>query len=320
MKVVETRQLSRCYGSRRGITDIDLTISRGEIFGFLGPNGAGKSTTIRVLMGLLRAGSGVAQIFGRDCWSEGTEIRREVGYVAGDVRLYPWLTTRRALAMLSKIHHRSLDQKGFELAERFRLEPDLPVRKMSRGNRQKVALVLALAHEPNLVILDEPTSGLDPLMQDTLMSCLREMATSGRTVMFSSHTLSEVESLCDRIAIVRDGQIVEDSTVSRLKSQAPRQIMVTLQNGQDHQKLKWPESVVVRSVPSSVVLPNLSSAAGNVTEAGTMREQIFVLELVGSSISFMSWAAAQGFADIMIGPPSLEVLFRKYYETSTEAA
>jgi ABC-2 type transport system ATP-binding protein len=316
MQVIETRQLCRSYGSRRGITDINLTISPGEIFGFLGPNGAGKSTTIRVLMGLLRAGSGEAQIFGRDCWSEGTEIRREVGYVAGDVRLYPWLTTRRALAMLSRIHGRSLNQKGFELAERFRLEPDLPVRKMSRGNRQKVALVLALAHEPKLVILDEPTSGLDPLMQDTLMSCLREMAANGRTVMFSSHTLSEVETLCDRIAIVRDGQIVEDSTVSRLKAQAPRQIVVTLHDGQDHRSLEWPDSVVVKSVPEP---SPQQTVAESTSEFGVNREQVCMLELIGSSVSFMSWAAAQGFADIMIGPPSLEVLFRKYYETSTEA-
>ena len=320
MQVIETRQLCRGYGSRRGITDINLTISPGEIFGFLGPNGAGKSTTIRVLMGLLRAGSGVANIFGRDCWSEGTEIRREVGYVAGDVRLYPWLTTRRALAMLSRIHGRSLNQKGFELSERFRLEVDLPVRKMSRGNRQKVALVLALAHEPKLVILDEPTSGLDPLMQDTLMSCLREMAVSGRTVMFSSHTLSEVESLCDRIAIVRDGRIVEDSTVSRLKSQAPRQIVVTLHEDQDHRNLKWPDSVVVRSVPQSSRSAEFSSPTSIALEDSSRRDRTCVLELVGSSVSFMSWAAAQGFADIMIGPPSLEVLFRKYYETSTEAA
>jgi ABC-2 type transport system ATP-binding protein len=320
MQVIETRQLCRSYGSRRGITDINLTISAGEIFGFLGPNGAGKSTTIRVLMGLLRAGSGAANIFGCDCWSEGTEIRREVGYVAGDVRLYPWLTTRRALAMLSRIHGRSLHRKGFELAERFRLEVDLPVRKMSRGNRQKVALVLALAHEPKLVILDEPTSGLDPLMQDTLMSCLREMAASGRTVMFSSHTLSEVESLCDRIAIVRDGRIVEDSTVSRLKSQAPRQIVVTLCEDQEHRNLKWPDSVVVKSDPQSSRPADSSLAASVAIEDSSRRDRTCVLELVGSSVSFMSWAAAQGFADIMIGPPSLEVLFRKYYETSTEAA
>jgi ABC-2 type transport system ATP-binding protein len=222
--------------------------------------------------------------------------------------------------MLSRIHGRSLHQKGFELAERFRLEVDLPVRKMSRGNRQKVALVLALAHEPKLVILDEPTSGLDPLMQDTLMSCLREMAASGHTVMFSSHTLSEVESLCDRIAIVRDGRVVEDSTVSRLKSQAPRQIVVTLREAHDHRDLKWPDSVVVRSVPQSSRPEDSSLPERVAIEDSSRRDRTCSLELVGSSVSFMTWAAAQGFADIMIGPPSLEVLFRKYYETSTEAA
>lgn len=319
MQVIETRQLCRSYGSRRGITDVNLTISGGEIFGFLGPNGAGKSTTIRILMGLLRAGSGMAQIFGRDCWTEGTEIRREVGYVAGDVRLYPWLTTRRALAMLSKIHGRCLQKRGFELAERFRLEPDLPVRKMSRGNRQKVALVLALAHEPKLVILDEPTSGLDPLMQDTLMNCLREMAAVGRTVMFSSHTLSEVESLCDRIAIVRDGRIVEDSTVSRLKAQAPRQIIVTLNEGQDHRNMKWPDGIVVKTNPDTN--PSARSAlATHVSDVACDRDnRICGLELVGSSSSFVSWSATQDFADVIIGPPSLEVLFRKYYDTSSEA-
>ena len=135
--------------------------------------------------------------------------------------------------------------------------------------------------------------------------------------MFSSHTLSEVESLCDRIAIVRNGRIVEDSTVSRLKSQAPRQIVVSLRDGQDHRNLKWPDSVVVKSVPNSSFQQIIAASA---TEFGVNREHICLLELVGSSVSFMSWAAAQGFADIMIGPPSLEVLFRKYYETSTEAA
>ena len=179
MSVVVTKELCRDYGSRRGISDVNLTINAGEIFGFLGPNGAGKSTAIRVLMGLLKAGHGTASIFGLDCWNAGPVIRSEVGYVAGDVRLYSWLTTRRALGMLSSIRGMDLHQNGLKLADRFRLEPDLAVRKMSRGNRQKVALVLALAHSPKLLVLDEPTSGLDPLMQDTLMLCLRELAADG---------------------------------------------------------------------------------------------------------------------------------------------
>jgi len=314
MSVLVTKDLCRDYGSRRGISDVSLSIQAGEIFGFLGPNGAGKSTTIRVLVGLLRAGSGSARIFDRDCWKDGTTIRRDVGYVAGDVRLYSWLTTRRALTMLSRVHGRDLRPSGMSLAERFCLEPDLPVRKMSRGNRQKVALVLALAHAPRLVILDEPTSGLDPLMQDTLISCLREMAADGRTVMFSSHTLSEVETLCDHIAIVRDGRIVEDSTVSELKSRSPRRIIVTLQPQQLASTIAWPEGIIVKYVPgmNSSSLPQ----SDELHLARSLRDDTCVLELMGTSVPFLQWAATQNFADVTIGPPALEVLFREYYETA----
>ena len=312
MSVIVAKDLCRTYGSRRGISDVNLTISAGEIFGFLGPNGSGKSTTIRVLMGLLRASSGTARIFGQDCWSEGSTIRRDVGYVAGDVRLYSWLTTRRGLGMISKIHGRDLLPNGLKLAERFRLEPDLVVRKMSRGNRQKVALVLALAHSPRLVILDEPTSGLDPLMQDTLMMCLRELASEGRTVMFSSHTLSEVETLCDRIAIVRDGQIVEDSTLIALKAQAPRQIVVTLHEQQSASDIRWPSGVDVKYLPSSSSEQTSSTIALMVPPS--LRHRTCVLELLGTSAPFMQWAAGQDFADVVIGSPALEVLFRRYYQ------
>ena len=263
-------------------------------------------------MGLLRASSGSARIFGRDCWSEGPTIRQDVGYVAGDVRLYSWLTTRRGLSMISKIRGRDLLPNGLSLAERFRLEPDLVVRKMSRGNRQKVALVLALAHSPRLVILDEPTSGLDPLMQDALMMCLRELASIGHTVMFSSHTLSEVETLCDRIAIVRDGQIVEDSALSSLKVQAPRQIVVTLQEEQLASDIQWPSGVDVKYMPSA--LSEQSSSTIALMVPPSLRDRTCVLELLGTSAPFMQWAAGQHFADVVIGAPALEVLFRRYYQ------
>lgn len=311
MSVIVAEDLCRTYGSRRGINDVNLTIHPGEIFGFLGPNGAGKSTTIRVLMGLLRATSGSARIFGKDCWNEGPTIRRDLGYVAGDVRLYPWLTTRRGLQMISKIHGRDLLPNGLKLAERFRLEPDLVVRKMSRGNRQKVAIVLALAHSPKMVILDEPTSGLDPLMQDALMMCLRELAGTGHTVMFSSHTLSEVETLCDRIAIVRDGRIVADSALSALKAQAPRQVVVTLRANQLRSEITWPKGVDVRYLPGDSIEHSSSSVALMVSPS--LRDKTCILELHGTSVPFMQWAAGQGFADIVIGAPALEVLFRQYY-------
>lgn len=261
-------------------------------------------------MGLLAASSGSATIFGKDCWRDGPTIRRDVGYVAGDVRLYSWLTTRRGLRMVSKMHGRDLVCNGLQLAERFRLEPDLVVRKMSRGNRQKVAIVLALAHSPRLVLLDEPTSGLDPLMQDTLMMCLREMARAGHTVMFSSHTLSEVETLCDRIAIVRDGRIVEDATLSALKAQAPRQIIVTLQEQQSAAEIQWPSGVDVKYLADAAE----ASSGVALMVPPSLRHRTCVLELLGTSALFMQWAAGQGFADVVIGSPALEVLFRRYYE------
>ena len=318
MQAVVIKDLCRSYGSRRGISNVNLTIAEGEIFGFLGPNGSGKSTTIRVLMGLLRAGSGTACIFGKDCWNDGPMIRRDVGYVAGDVRLYPWLTIRLALSMLSRIRGlTNLRASGMELVERFRLEPDLPVRKMSRGNRQKVALLLALAHSPKLVVLDEPTSGLDPLMQDTLMACLRELAMKGHTVIISSHTLSEVERLCDHIAIVRDGRIVEDSTVNLLQAKAPRQIVVTLRPDQMIESVKWPNDVTICFLPGRHDGQVNSKTTTNIAQSNP--DRTCVLELIGSSASFIAWAAVQNFADIMIGPPSLEKLFRPYYKSHQEA-
>lgn len=295
MGILRADNLTKSYGSRRGISNVNLEISPGEIFGFLGPNGAGKSTTIRVLTGFLRATAGQATIFDRDCWADSHAIKQDIGYVAGDVRLYPWLTTTRALSIVSGIRGRDVTATGLELAERFRMEPDLPVRKMSRGNRQKLALVCALAHEPKLVILDEPTSGLDPLMQETLADCLREMALAGRSVFFSSHTLSEVESLCDRVAIVRDGEIVADDRISQLKSVAPRVVTVTFGSESDPQNLTWPEFVAVKRI-----YKNECS-----------------LQIDGSAIPLTEWLADQNVVDISISPPNLDALFRSYYETTT---
>lgn len=298
MPVLTTEQLCKSYGSRRGVSDVNLSLEEGQIFGFLGPNGAGKSTTIRMLLGFLRPSSGVSTILGHDCWNDSAVIKQDVGYVAGDVRLYPWLTARRAFQIVGEIRRMDLQTSGHLLAERFQLEPDLPVRKMSRGNRQKLALVMALAHQPKIVILDEPTSGLDPLMQDTLADCLREMADGGRTVFFSSHTLSEVESLCDRVAIVRGGQIVADERLAVLKAKAPRTVL-----------LKFPSEALA----SAVVIPDFVSLEN---QAGAQLE----LQLHGSAADLTKWAATQPIDDISIGRPNLETLFRQYYLTESDAA
>lgn len=293
MSVIRTERLSKAYGSRRGIDDVNLSIREGEIFGFLGPNGAGKSTTIRCLLGFLKASQGRASIFGRDCWAHSAAIKRDVGYVPGDVRHYPWLTADRGFRLVSQIRGAGVEDYGRGLAERFRLETDLPVRKMSRGNRQKLALVLALAHRPKLVVLDEPTSGLDPLMQDTLAACLQEMANAGHTVFFSSHTISEVESLCDRVAIIREGRIVVDESIRDLKDRAPRVVELTFADAEVVGHCVWPEFLKLTD----------------------RRRNVCRFEMTGPAVALARWAATEdSLQDINIGKPSLEALFRGFYQ------
>jgi ABC-2 type transport system ATP-binding protein len=182
LNVVNTERLSLSYGRRVGIETVDLQVAEGEIFGFLGPNGAGKTTTIRVLIGLLRPSSGKATILGLDCWRQSHRIKRQIGYLPGDLRIYPWFTAESALRITGRIRGQDLAPFGGLLTERFLLDPALVVRKMSRGTRQKLGIVLALAHRPRLVVFDEPASGLDPLMRDELARCLRELAAQGHTV------------------------------------------------------------------------------------------------------------------------------------------
>jgi len=292
VSVITADSLTKQYGGRRGIDSVNLKVQAGEVFGFLGPNGAGKSTTIRLLLGFLRASSGDARIFGQDCWKNSAKIKRDVGYVAGDVRLYPWLTTRKAATIVGEIRGIDLHKPVMELAERFRLEPDLPVRKMSRGNRQKVALVMALAHRPKLIILDEPTSGLDPLMQDTLCEHLRTLALEGHTVFFSSHTLSEVDTLCNRVAIVRGGQIVADEALETMKARAPRTVVVSFANAEQAQRVEVPE----------------------IWNVQRRTQRTIVIDLLGPAKQLAEWAAAQSISDLSIGAPNLDTLFRQFYD------
>lgn len=298
MPVIQTENLCKTYGARRGVQQVKLDVAEGQIYGFLGPNGAGKSTTIRLLLGFLKASSGRATIFGLDCWTQSHAIKQEIGYVAGDVRLYPWLTARKAFQMVGEVRKQDLMAHGLELAEQFRLEPDLPVRKMSRGNRQKVALVLALVHQPKLVVLDEPTSGLDPLMQDTLAGCLKDLANAGHTVFLSSHTLGEVDSLCGRVAIVRDGQIVADEELSTLKQRAPRSVTVDFESEADAIKVSPPDFA----------------------DSFECSQKRLSFHLLGSAAELTRWAATLPMTDISIGRPNLETLFRQYYQTETGGA
>jgi ABC-2 type transport system ATP-binding protein len=224
--VIATEHLTTSYGSRRGIEDLSFDVEPGEIFGFLGPNGAGKSTTIRTLLDLLRPTSGTARLFGLDSHRDEVAIHRRTGYLAGDVALYERMTGRELLEYFGNLRGGVDPRRVDALAERFGLDPSVRIRQLSHGNQQKVALVQAFMHEPDLAILDEPTQGLDPLVQQEFMRLLEEMKAAGRTVFLSSHVLSEVERVCDRVAIVREGRLVEVEHVADLTARAFRYLTV----------------------------------------------------------------------------------------------
>ncbi|WP_406147785.1 ATP-binding cassette domain-containing protein [Streptomyces sp. NBC_01012] len=209
--------LHKSFGRTHALDGLDLTVETGEVHGFLGPNGAGKSTTIRVLLGLLRADSGAARLLGRDPWHDAVELHRRLAYVPGDVELWPGLTGGEAIDLLSRLRGGADKRRRDELIERFGLDPTKKGRAYSKGNRQKVAIVAALASDAELLLLDEPTSGLDPLMEVVFQDVILQAKAAGRTVLLSSHILAQVEKLADRISIVRLGRTVQSGSLSELR-------------------------------------------------------------------------------------------------------
>jgi ABC-2 type transport system ATP-binding protein len=209
--------LVKTFGHTRALDGLDLTVTTGEVHGFLGPNGSGKTTTIRILLGLLRADAGRARLLGGDPWREPTQLHRRLAYVPGDVTLWPNLTGGEVIDMLGRMRGGLNRQRRNELLERFDLDPRKKGRAYSKGNKQKVGLVAALASDVELLILDEPTSGLDPLMEEVFQQCISEERRRGRTVLLSSHILAEVEALCDRVTIIRLGRAVETGTLAQMR-------------------------------------------------------------------------------------------------------
>ena len=224
--VMETVGLTKRYGGVTAVSDLNLRAEAGQVFGFLGPNGAGKSTTIRMLMALQRPTEGRATLLGLDAAADSVAVHRRVGYLPGDLELYPRLTGRQHIDWFARSRGGVDDGFARLLMERFQVVADRPVRELSKGNRQKIGLVLAFMHKPDLLVLDEPTSGLDPLMQHEFENLLRETTGEGRTVFLSSHELDEVQRIADRIAIIREGKLVAEDTVEGLRRAAPQKMEV----------------------------------------------------------------------------------------------
>ena len=226
--VISVRGLVKDFGHTRALDGLDMAVTEGEVHGFLGPNGAGKSTTIRILLGLLRPTAGTARLLGGDPWADATRLHRRLAYVPGEVNLWPQLTGGEVIDLLGRLRGGVNPARRDEMLQRFELDPTKKGTAYSRGNRQKVALVAALASDVELLVLDEPTSGLDPLMEEVFGQCIQAERERGRTVFLSSHILSEVEALCDRVSIIRSGRNVETGTLAEMRHVTATTVDVTL--------------------------------------------------------------------------------------------
>src|SRR5690554_4128580 len=226
MAVISVRDLTKKFGKFTALNKVNLELEKGDIYGFIGPNGAGKTTTIRILLGILKASGGKATVFGQDAWKDAVSIHKNLAYVPGDVKLWPNLTGGELIDLFIKLRGSNNKTRRDELIERFQLDPTKKCRTYSKGNRQKVALIAAFSSEADLYILDEPTSGLDPLMEQVFQECVMDVKKEGKSVLLSSHIFSEVEKLCDRVGIIRQGKIIESGSLSELRHLTRTHILV----------------------------------------------------------------------------------------------
>lgn len=230
MGVCEIQSLTRDYGNGRGVFDLSFSINRGEVFGFLGPNGAGKTTTIRHLMGFLKPEKGFCTIGGKDCWKDRADIQKTLGYIPGEMVFFDDMTGTEFLEFMAKYRNTKSNGRTKELLDRFELDPRSKLKKMSKGMKQKVGIVTAFMHDPEVLILDEPTSGLDPLMQNRFIELVLEEKAKGKTILMSSHMFEEVERTCDRVAIIKNGKLAALDTVEALKAAQAKKYVITLEN------------------------------------------------------------------------------------------
>jgi ABC-2 type transport system ATP-binding protein len=295
---IHVEQLSKAFGTTQALDRLDLHVETGQVMGFLGPNGSGKSTTIRVLMGLLRADSGEARVLGQDPWHDAVDLHRRTAYVPGDVNLWPGLTGGETIDLFGRLGAGIDPGRRDEMIERFDLDPTKKGRTYSKGNRQKVALVAALAGNADLFIFDEPTSGLDPLMETVFQNTIGEILTDGKTVLLSSHILAEVESLCDQVTIIREGRTVETGTLAELRYMTRTSVEVTT---------------------ASPVAPIADAAGVTGFVAHSDRHASFSVENPQLS-DVMSQLSGLGIEGIESQPPTLEELFMRHYAVEQNGA
>jgi ABC-2 type transport system ATP-binding protein len=289
--VIHLDRLTKSYGVHRGITDLDLDVAEGEIFGFLGPNGAGKTTTMRVLLDLIRPTSGRAEVFGIETTRDPVAIHRRVGYLPGEFDLYDRLTGADTIEYFANL--RGGVDRGYvaELIERLDLDPSRRFKEYSRGNKQKVGLIVALQHRPDLLVLDEPTAGLDPLIQHTFFGILREAREEGRTVFLSSHIIDEVDRTCDRVAIIREGRLVQVDTIEAIRRLAFHHVELTF---------------------GAPVDPTLFARLDGVTGVEAAGP-IVSMRVAGPIGAVLAAAAPHGLVDVVSREPNLEDVFLAQY-------
>jgi len=286
---IHTEGLTKRYGDSAALDHLDLDVAQGEVVGFLGPNGAGKTTTIRLLLGLIKPTAGSGQIFGLDCQRQPVETHRRLAFVAGEANLWPSLTGAETLHLLGRVQGQVDEAYRDELIARFDLDPTKKVRAYSRGNRQKVILIGALMVRPDLLVLDEPTTGLDPLVEQTFRHCIHEARDRGQTVFLSSHIMSEVEALCDRVGILREGKLVEMGTLAQMR----------------HLSALTVEATFHRTVPDLSGVPGVSSVEAN--------GRVVRCHVRGSVEPLLKALAASGVTQLLSREPSLEELFLAQY-------
>lgn len=290
---IDIRKLTKSYGKSRGINELELTVSKGDFFGFIGPNGAGKSTTIRTLLGLISPTSGKASVLGYDIVTEKEKILREVGYLPSEINFYNGMKVKDVIRYSADLRRTDCKKKAKDLSERLGLDLNKKVEELSLGNRKKVGIVCAIQHSPKLLILDEPTSGLDPLMQREFFNILKEENEEGSTIFFSSHILSEVQNYCRSAAFIKDGRIIMSDKVENLEQTGTKKITVS----------------GISDISRLTALAGITPAD---SDAGLEDAQSFFYR--GDLNLLLSTLSAESVKDITITEPSLEEIFMNYYE------